>query len=96
MDRSRLGMSAGSALRPSAVEAVAALATPGRPVSTDDQELMVQMDRLEAQLKASRQKWKVIKGTASAVVAGSGVNWVEDDELRDIVLDPEDEDWEKA
>lgn len=48
MDRSRLGMSAGSALRPSAVEAVAALATPGRPVSTDDQELMVRFDASES------------------------------------------------
>jgi hypothetical protein len=45
--------------------------------------------RLEAEVKASRQKWKVIKGTASAIVAGSGVDWMSDAGLRDIVLDPD-------
>lgn len=49
------------------------------------------MARLQGELKASRQRWKVMKGTASAVVAGSGVDWARDDELREMVLDPEEE-----
>ncbi|KAJ9157362.1 hypothetical protein NKR23_g734 [Pleurostoma richardsiae] len=46
-------------------------------------------ESLERDLKRSRQKWKIIKGTASAIVAGSGVDWVRDPELREVVLDPE-------
>lgn len=57
--------------------------------SIDDPETKDEIARLERELKASRQRWKVMKGTASAVVAGSGVDWVKDAELRDIVLDPD-------
>lgn len=46
---------------------------------------------LRKELAASRQKWKVMKGVASAIVAGSGVDWAADAELREVVLD-EDED----
>jgi hypothetical protein len=48
-----------------------------------------EIERLEAEVKTSRQKWKVIKGTASAVVVGSGVSWAADADLRSIVLDPD-------
>lgn len=47
---------------------------------------------VRAQVKASRQKWKVIKGAVSAMVVGSGVDWVRDPELRRMVLDDEGED----
>jgi hypothetical protein len=57
--------------------------------SIDDLATKEEIAKLEQELKASRQKWKVMKGTASAVVAGSGVDWVKDAELRDIVLDPD-------
>lgn len=50
-----------------------------------------EMKSAEEEAKESRQKWKVIKGTASAVIVGSGVDWVGDPELRDVVLDPEDD-----
>ncbi|SPO00900.1 uncharacterized protein DNG_03648 [Cephalotrichum gorgonifer] len=50
-----------------------------------------EMKTAEEEVKESRQKWKVMKGTASAVVVGSGVDWVRDPELRDVVLDPENE-----
>ena len=46
---------------------------------------------LEARLKASRQRYRVAKGTASAIVAGSGVDWARDDDLRSIVLDAEED-----
>lgn len=48
-----------------------------------------QVAQLEKRLAASRQKWRVMKGTASGIVAGSGVDWAADPALRDVVLDPE-------
>ncbi|KAI0388140.1 centromere protein H (CENP-H)-domain-containing protein [Hypomontagnella monticulosa] len=57
-----------------------------------DSEQAAEISRLETEVKLSRQRWRVLKGTASAVVAGSGVDWSRDAQLRDIVLDPENED----
>lgn len=57
-----------------------------------DSEQAAEISRLESEVKLSRQRWRVLKGTASAVVAGSGVDWSRDAELRNIVLDPENED----
>ncbi|KAJ4326489.1 hypothetical protein N0V84_003119 [Fusarium piperis] len=45
--------------------------------------------KLETELKASKQRWRVMKGVASGIIAGSGIDWARDDELRDVVLDPE-------
>ncbi|KAI1503753.1 centromere protein H (CENP-H)-domain-containing protein [Biscogniauxia marginata] len=47
---------------------------------------------LEAEVRQSRQRWRVLKGAASAVVAGSGVDWARDPELKDMVLDAEGDD----
>lgn len=44
---------------------------------------------LEGALARSRQRWRVFKGMASGIVAGSGVDWVADEELLAVVLDPE-------
>ncbi|CCF34689.1 hypothetical protein CH063_06626 [Colletotrichum higginsianum] len=62
-----------------------------RTGETDDPAVQAEMARLQVELKSSRQRWKVMKGTASAVVVGSGVDWARDEALTDIVLDPEDE-----
>ncbi|OTA99685.1 hypothetical protein M426DRAFT_324936 [Hypoxylon sp. CI-4A] len=56
-----------------------------------DPDRAAEISRLEDQVKLSRQRWRVLKGTASAVVAGSGIDWSRDAELRDIVLDPEND-----
>ena len=45
--------------------------------------------QLKASVKESRQRWKLIKGAASAIVVGSGVDWARDAALLEIVLDPE-------
>ncbi|KAK6846342.1 Centromere protein Cenp-H [Apiospora arundinis] len=47
--------------------------------------------RLETEVRTSHRRWRVMKGTASAIVAGSGVDWAQDEGLRKMVLD-EDED----
>ncbi|KAK0754061.1 centromere protein H (CENP-H)-domain-containing protein [Schizothecium vesticola] len=46
-----------------------------------------QTSALEDEVKSSRQRWKIMKGTASAIVAGSGLDWVRDERLRDMVVD---------
>ena len=43
---------------------------------------------LESKVDLSRRRWRVMKGAASAIVAGSGIDWVRDERLRDLVLDP--------
>lgn len=53
--------------------------------------MMEEQERLEADVKASKQRWRVMKGVAGGIIVGSGVDWVQDDELRDAVLDPETE-----
>ncbi|KAI0490104.1 centromere protein H (CENP-H)-domain-containing protein [Xylaria cf. heliscus] len=58
---------------------------------SSDSDHAVEIAGLEAELKGSRRRWRVLKGTASAIVAGSGVDWARDVELRDIVLDPAEE-----
>ncbi|WYZ42777.1 hypothetical protein EsH8_VI_000476 [Colletotrichum jinshuiense] len=58
---------------------------------TDDPAVQTEMARLLVEVKESRQRWKVMKGTASAVVAGSGVDWARDEALRDMVLDSEED-----
>lgn len=58
----------------------------------EDPETQRELDRLNDEVKAGRRRWRVMKGVASGVVAGSGVDWARDGELRDIVLDPETED----
>ncbi|AEO65788.1 uncharacterized protein THITE_2113209 [Thermothielavioides terrestris NRRL 8126] len=41
----------------------------------------------EAEMKSNRRRWRIMKGAASAIVAGSGIDWVRDERLRDLVLD---------
>lgn len=58
-------------------------------VPPNNSKMMEEQKRLEAEVKASKQKWRVMKGVAGGIIVGSGVDWVQDDELRDVVLDPE-------
>ncbi|KPM40977.1 hypothetical protein AK830_g5588 [Neonectria ditissima] len=54
-------------------------------------EVRQEQETLEAKVKESRQRWRVMKGVASGVVVGSGVDWAQDDELLETILDPETE-----
>jgi hypothetical protein len=56
-----------------------------------DAKVRQQLDELEASMKISRQRWRIMKGTASATVVGSGVDWPRNPKLLEIVLDPEDD-----
>ncbi|PNP53984.1 hypothetical protein THARTR1_05671 [Trichoderma harzianum] len=63
-----------------------------KAIRLDNPEVQRGMAKLTREVKSSRQRWKVMKGVASGIIAGSGVDWAGDEDLRNIVLDPEDED----
>ena len=63
-----------------------------RKEDIDDPKARRQLDDLEALLKSSRQRWRIMKGTASATIAGSGVDWARDPQLLEIVLENEGKD----
>ncbi|TAQ88524.1 hypothetical protein B7494_g3171 [Chlorociboria aeruginascens] len=56
----------------------------------EDPAVRRQLDELEESMKVSRQKWRIMKGTASAAVVGSGVDWARDPKLLEIVLSNDD------
>ncbi|KAH7330174.1 centromere protein H (CENP-H)-domain-containing protein [Rhexocercosporidium sp. MPI-PUGE-AT-0058] len=60
-----------------------------RKEDIEDSKLRNQLDELEVEIKLSRQKWRIMKETASAAIAGSGVDWISDLKLRGIVMGDE-------
>ena len=62
-----------------------------RSNAIQESSLSDQVDRLRADTKIARTRWRIMKNVVAAVIVGSGVNWAADDNLRDIVLDEEDE-----
>ncbi|KAL6908652.1 centromere protein H (CENP-H) domain-containing protein [Trichoderma evansii] len=72
--------------------ALAEQAKQKKAVRVDDPRVQREIEKLTREVKTSRQRWRVMKGVASGVVAGSGINWAKDEDLCNIVLDPEDED----
>ncbi|KAB8291138.1 hypothetical protein EYC80_009826 [Monilinia laxa] len=56
-----------------------------------DSEVRAQLDELEKEMKKSKQRWRIMKNTTSAVIVGSGIDWARDPKLLEIVLD-DDED----
>lgn len=57
----------------------------------EDQDLIAQLNALDADQQKSQARWDAMKNIASAVVVGSGVNWAEDEKLSALVLDEADE-----
>lgn len=49
------------------------------------------LERLQADTKIAKTRWRIMKSVVAAIVVGSGVDWAANDELRDLVLDEEDE-----
>lgn len=58
----------------------------------DDPKIRTKLEKLKEEARNSRLKWRVMKSVVSATIAGSGLNWALDDELRDLVLDDEEDD----
>ncbi|KAF4971052.1 hypothetical protein FZEAL_9930 [Fusarium zealandicum] len=60
-------------------------------VPATNSKMMQEQEKLEADVKASKQRWRLMKGVAGGIIAGSGIDWARDDELLEVVLDPETE-----
>ena len=56
-----------------------------------DQTFSVQINGLRDDTATARQRWRIMKSVVATVVAGSGVDWAQDDTLRELVLDEENE-----
>ena len=70
--------------------ALAEEANTQRKEDIDDLKARQQLDELEAEMRISRQRFRIMKGTASATIAGSGIDWARDPKLLEIVLDEDD------
>ncbi|CAL3964138.1 hypothetical protein PZA11_001568 [Diplocarpon coronariae] len=62
-----------------------------RTEDIEDPKLRSQLEDLQGKMKLSRRRWRIMKGTASATIAGSGIDWARDPKLLDIVLDSDGE-----
>ncbi|KAM0564443.1 hypothetical protein ACHAPJ_000656 [Fusarium lateritium] len=62
-----------------------------KTVPRNNSRMMQEQEKLEADVKTSKQRWRVMKGVAGGIIVGSGIDWLREDELRDVVLDPETE-----
>jgi hypothetical protein len=58
-----------------------------RKEDIEDSKARKQLDELDGDVKTSRQRWRIMKGTASGTIVGSGVDWARDPNLLEIVLD---------
>ncbi|KAH8599062.1 centromere protein H (CENP-H)-domain-containing protein [Bisporella sp. PMI_857] len=56
-----------------------------------DEKVRRQLEELEEAVKISRQRWRIMKGTASATIVGSGIDWARNPKLLEIVLDGDGE-----
>lgn len=56
-----------------------------------DPSLREQVEKAEKKVKESRKRTATIKGILSAMVVGSGINWAADEELRELVMDDEED-----
>ncbi|KAF2814305.1 uncharacterized protein BDZ99DRAFT_379951, partial [Mytilinidion resinicola] len=70
------------------------LAEETKSQSTDEVEDPKLRDRLQAldkSVKLSRRRWRIMKSIISGMIVGSGVEWADDNVLRELVMDDEDD-----
>lgn len=58
--------------------------------SFDNDELRSQLKTQQEGTKESKRRWRIVKSLLAAVIAGSGIDWAHDDDLRELVLDDEE------
>jgi hypothetical protein len=71
-----------------------ALAEGAKSESTEDIEdpqLREKVNAVEKEVKESRRRMLNLKGILSGMIVGSGINWAEDEVLRELVMDDEDD-----
>ncbi|OBT73275.1 hypothetical protein VF21_08427 [Pseudogymnoascus sp. 05NY08] len=57
-----------------------------------DPDMRGRIEEMEREVRRSRQRWRLMKGVASGVVAGSGMDWARDEKLRALVLEEDSDD----
>lgn len=87
MERENLTINRENAELATRMIALAEQANTRRKEDVTDPRLRRQLDELELEMRASKQKWRIMKATAGATIVGSGVDWARDPELLEIVLD---------
>ncbi|MCJ1250239.1 hypothetical protein MMC30_007465 [Trapelia coarctata] len=58
--------------------------------SIENAELRSQLKTMQEETKESKRRWRIMKSLTAAVVAGSGIDWARNDDLRELVLDDEE------
>ena len=58
--------------------------------SIEDPLLKEQLEALHAETKVAKRNYRIMKSVVGTVVAGSGVDWSENEELCQLVLDAEE------
>ncbi|KAF2107884.1 centromere protein H (CENP-H)-domain-containing protein [Lophiotrema nucula] len=56
-----------------------------------DPNLRNRVKAVEKDVKDSRRKMKILKGVLAGMIVGSGMNWAEDEVLRELVMDDEED-----
>lgn len=65
------------------------LATPDVD-SIGNSELRSQLKGLQEETKEAKRRWRIMKSLIATVIAGSGVDWAHNEDLRELVLDDEE------
>ena len=59
--------------------------------SIEDPRIREELQALQRETKDSKRRYRIVKSLVGAVVAGSGVDWSRDEQLRQLMLDDEEE-----
>ncbi|KAI9890950.1 MAG: hypothetical protein M1814_003451 [Vezdaea aestivalis] len=65
--------------------------SPVKKEDIDDPNLRSQIDELEEKMRTNRSRWRIMKNVMSGIIVGSGIDWARNDQLRELVLDAEED-----
>lgn len=57
----------------------------------EDLRLREKVEAVEKSVKESRRRLQTLQGILSGMIVGSGINWAEDEVLRELVMEDEDD-----
>ena len=60
------------------------------PGGIEDPDFQEELGELRARSTTEKRQYRIMKSLISAIVAGSGFDWSQDEELRELVMDAED------
>lgn len=55
-----------------------------------DANLSKQRQKVEDSTLIAKKRWRIMKNFVAAIIVGSGVNWAQDEELKQLVLNDEE------